>query len=249
MLLEVEDAWVSYDGGAYALKGVSFQLRDQEMMAVLGANGAGKSTLLRAISGLVPLRKGSIRFDGVDISGMAASRRVALGVVHVPEGRQMLAGLSVEENLRLGGYVQRHRHGWLARTTDEVYRLFPILKERSRQLAGSLSGGQQQMLALGRALMSGPKVLMCDEPSLGLAPLVVEEIFQVIARLRDSGVPVLLVEQNMRKALSVADRGIVIKRGEVALAGNASALGADPDISATYLGAPCALATTGSDTA
>jgi branched-chain amino acid transport system ATP-binding protein len=237
MLLEIDDAWVSYGKGAYALRGVSLRLAAGEMVAVLGANGAGKSTLLRAVSGLLPLRKGAIRLGGVDLSTTSASRRVALGLVHVPEGRQMLSGMSVEENLRIGGYVQRHRPDWLARTADEVYQLFPILKERRSQLAGSLSGGQQQMLALGRALMADPKVLMCDEPSLGLAPLVVEEILQAIARLRDKGVPVLLVEQNARKALSVADRGIVIKRGEVTLEGSAAALRADPEVSAAYLGA------------
>ncbi len=240
MMLEIDDVWVAYEKGAPVLKGVSLQLAAGEMVAMLGGNGAGKSTLLRALSGLLPLSKGAIRLNGRDISRMAASRRVELGLVHVPEGRQMLAGMTVEENLRIGGYTQRSRPDFVARTTEAVYSLFPILKDRRLQLAGSLSGGQQQMLALGRALMADPKVLMCDEPSLGLAPLVVEEILQAIARLRDGGVPVLLVEQNARKALSVANRGVVLKRGEVVVSGSAAQLRADPEVSAAYLGAMAA---------
>ena len=235
-ILEIDDAWVSYSKGTHALRGVSLALGGGEMVALLGANGAGKSTLLRAVSGLLPLQKGHIRMNGEDISTLLASRRVELGLVHVPEGRQMLSGLSVEENLLIGGYVKRKHADWVVRTVADVYRLFPVLLERRRQLAGSLSGGEQQMVALGRALMAGPKVLMCDEPSLGLAPLVVKEIMSVISRLRDEGLPVLLVEQNARMALQVADRAIVLKSGEVTLAGVAAELRGNADVSAAYLG-------------
>lgn len=237
-LLEIEDLNVSYGAGAPALQNVSLGLSGGEMLAILGANGAGKSTLLRAISGILPLNKGRIRFNGIDISTVPASRRVELGLIHVPEGRQMLNGLSVEENLLLGAYTRRReRSSLLAETAEEIYRLFPILKERRQQSAGSLSGGQQQMLALGRALMAKPRILMCDEPSLGIAPLVVAEIFAAIGTMRDRGVPVLLVEQNAKKALSLADRGLVMKRGEVVLSGTAGELAAHENLSSTYLGA------------
>jgi branched-chain amino acid transport system ATP-binding protein len=237
-LLEVEDVDVSYGTGVSVLKNVSLSLGGNEMLAVLGANGAGKSTLLRAISGILPLNKGRIRFNGVDISRMTASRRVELGLVHIPEGRQVLNGLSVEENLLLGAYTRRReRPSQLAETAEEIYRLFPILKERRQQLAGSLSGGQQQMLALSRALMAKPRVLMCDEPSLGIAPLIVSEIFVIIGTMRDRGVPVLLVEQNAKRALSLADRGAIMKRGDIVLTGTAAELLANENLSAAYLGA------------
>jgi branched-chain amino acid transport system ATP-binding protein len=196
VVLEVNDVSVSYGEAAPALRQISMSLREHELVAVLGANGAGKSTLLRAISGLVPLRGGRIYFQGNDITELAPSKRVGLGIVHVPEGRQMLQGLTVHENLLLGAYVRKREPMSAIRETEqEIYQLFPILEERKNQLAGSLSGGQQQMLALGRALMSKPRILMCDEPSLGIAPIVVKEIFSSIAQLRDGGVPVLLVEQ------------------------------------------------------
>jgi branched-chain amino acid transport system ATP-binding protein len=236
MLLEAEDLWVSYAPGVFALRGVSFQLDAGEMVAVLGANGAGKSTLLRALSGLVPLAKGRLLMNGRDLARVSASERVAMGIVHVPEGRQMLTGLSVEENIRMGGYVQRRRKEFLARTEERVYALFPVLRDRRTQLAGSLSGGQQQMVAIGRALMADPKVMMCDEPSLGLAPLIVTDILKCIAGLRDEGVPVLLVEQNARKALAIADKGVVLKRGEILMRGGAAQLLHDPDVAAAYLG-------------
>jgi branched-chain amino acid transport system ATP-binding protein len=237
-LLEIEDLNVSYGAGAPALQKVSFDLSGGEMLAILGANGAGKSTLMRAISGILPLNSGKIRFDGTEISAVPASRRVELGLIHVPEGRQMLNDLSVEENLLLGAYTRRReRASLLAETAEEIYQLFPILKERRQQSAGSLSGGQQQMLALGRALMAKPRILMCDEPSLGIAPLVVAEIFAAIGAMRDRGVPVLLVEQNAKKALSLADRGLIMKRGEVVLTGTAGELAAHENLSSTYLGA------------
>jgi len=236
VVLEVNDVSVSYGEAAPALRQISMSLREHELVAVLGANGAGKSTLLRAISGLVPLRGGRIYFQGNDITELAPSKRVGLGIVHVPEGRQMLQGLTVHENLLLGAYVRkREPMSAIHETEQEIYQLFPILEERKNQLAGSLSGGQQQMLALGRALMSKPRILMCDEPSLGIAPIVVKEIFSSIAQLRDGGVPVLLVEQNAKKALALADRAVVMQRGEIKLAGLARDVASNDALSAAYL--------------
>lgn len=236
ILLEVKDISVSYGEAAPALRSVSLSLSEHELVAVLGANGAGKSTLLRAISGIVPLRGGRIYFEGNDITDLAPSHRVGLGIVHVPEGRQMLQGLTVHENLLLGAYVRRHELiASINATKQEICQLFPILEERENQLAGSLSGGQQQMLALGRALMSKPKVLMCDEPSLGIAPMVVAEIFSSISRLRDGGIPILLVEQNAKKALALADRAVVMQRGQIKLAGAARDVASSEALSAAYL--------------
>jgi len=236
-LLEVADIWAAYDDAAPVLKGISLRLEQRELVAVLGANGAGKSTMLRVLSGLLPCQRGRVMFDGQDITAMPPHRRVALGLVQVPEGRQMLAGLSVEENLLLGGYVRRRDRAALAASMDEVYRIFPVLKERRQQLAGSLSGGQQQMVALGRALMAKPRVLLCDEPSLGLAPLMVKEVFDVIGRLRQTGLAILLVEQNAKKAIELADRGVVLRAGAVAVAGSAAELMTSEEVRAAYLGA------------
>jgi branched-chain amino acid transport system ATP-binding protein len=234
--LSIRDVWVSYGDGVSVLKGISFDVAQRETIAVLGTNGAGKSTLLRAISGLLPLQKGSIFLDGVDISKYPTQRRVEMGLVQVPEGRQMIAGMTVLENLQLGGYVRRKFPAEVVSTLDEVFVLFPVLQERCHQLAGSLSGGQQQMLALGRGLMAKPRILMCDEPSLGLAPLVVKEIFEVIGRLRDTGVTILLVEQNARKALESANKAIVLKRGEISAAGASADLRGSNQIFTAYLG-------------
>ena len=234
--LSIRDVWVSYGDGVSVLKGISFDVAQRETIAVLGTNGAGKSTLLRAISGLLPLQKGSIFLDGVDISKYPTQRRVEMGLVQVPEGRQMIAGMTVLENLQLGGYVRRKFPAEVVSTLDEVFVLFPVLQERCHQLAGSLSGGQQQMLALGRGLMAKPRILMCDEPSLGLAPLVVKEIFEVIGRLRDTGVTILLVEQNARKALESANKAIVLKRGEISAAGASADLRGSNEIFTAYLG-------------
>jgi len=234
--LEIEDISVSYGEAGPVLRNVSLQVSEREVLAVLGANGAGKSTLLRSISGILPLRGGRIRFEGKDITSLAPSQRVERGIVHVPEGRQMLASLSVHENLLLGAYVRRRESAAaLSATEDEIYGMFPILKERRNQLSGLLSGGQQQMLALGRALMAKPRVLMCDEPSLGVAPIIVSEIFAAIGRMRDSGIPILLVEQNAKKALALADRGVVMQRGQIQLAGDARELQSDEALSAAYL--------------
>jgi branched-chain amino acid transport system ATP-binding protein len=234
--LSIRDVWVSYGDGVSVLKGISFDVAQRETIAVLGTNGAGKSTLLRAISGLLPLQKGSIFLDGVDISKYPTQRRVEMGLVQVPEGRQMIAGMTVLENLQLGGYVRRKFPAEVVSTLDEVFVLFPVLQERCHQLAGSLSGGQQQMLALGRGLMAKPRILMCDEPSLGLAPLVVKEIFEVIGRLRDTGVTILLVEQNARKALESANKAMVLKRGEISAAGASADLRGSNQIFTAYLG-------------
>jgi branched-chain amino acid transport system ATP-binding protein len=236
IVLEIKDISVSYGEAAPALRSVSLTIHERELVAVLGANGAGKSTLLRAISGIVPLGGGRIYFEGNDITGLPPSQRVKLGIVHVPEGRQMLQGLTVHENLLLGAYVRRREPAAsLDATERQIYQLFPILEERREQLAGSLSGGQQQMLALGRALMAKPKVLMCDEPSLGIAPIVVAEIFSSISRLRDDGIPILLVEQNAKKALALADRAVVMQRGRVKLSGPARDIAASDELSAAYL--------------
>jgi len=235
-MIEANDITVSYRRGSDALCGLSLALQGGEMVAVLGANGAGKSTLLRALSGLIELQKGSIRLDGRDISRTPAHRRVAMGLVHVPEMRQMLSGLSVEENLLMGAYVRRHDRDWIAQAIEEVYRTFPVLRERRQQISRSLSGGEQQMVAIGRALMGKPTVLMCDEPSLGLAPMIVNDIFRELGRLRDRGIPILLVEQNARKALEIADRAVVLKRGVMVLTGSAAELRSNPDVRAAYLG-------------
>jgi branched-chain amino acid transport system ATP-binding protein len=235
-LLEIEDLWASYDDSAPVLKGISLRLEEREVLAVLGANGAGKSTLLRVLSGLLPSKKGKITFQGTDITRLAPHRRVELGLIQVPEGRQMLSSMSVEENLLLGGYVHRKDRGALLKGLDQVFDIFPILKERRTQLAGSLSGGQQQMVALGRALMSRPRLLMCDEPSLGVAPLVVKEIFEVLARMRDTGIPILLIEQNAKKAMELADHGLVLRQGEVVVTGGAAELATSEEVKAAYLG-------------
>lgn len=235
-VLVIEDLWAAYEIAEPVLKGVSLRLEANEVMAVLGANGAGKSTLLRVISGLLPCRSGHIRFDGVDVTRMPAHRRVEMGLVHVPEGRQMLPDMTVEENLLLGGYVRRRDKAAMARTSEEVYTLFPILKERRHAPARVLSGGQQQMVALGRALMAKPRLLLCDEPSFGLAPLVVKDIFEVLAGLRGRGAPILLVEQNATKALQLADRGLVLRSGAVAFVDSAANLVASEEVRAAYLG-------------
>jgi branched-chain amino acid transport system ATP-binding protein len=235
-LLQIEDLWASYSDSAPVLKGLSLSLEEHEVLAVLGANGAGKSTLLRVLSGLLPARKGRIIFAGQDITRLPPHRRVELGMVQVPEGRQMLSAMSVEENLLLGAYVHRKNKAVLDAGLEQVFGLFPILKERRSQLAGSLSGGQQQMVALGRAMMTKPKLLMCDEPSLGVAPLVVKEIFEVLAQMRDTGIPILLIEQNAKKAIELADRGLVLRQGEVVVTGGAAELSTSEEVKAAYLG-------------
>ena len=235
-LLEVRGLDVRY-GKVAAVRGVSLRVEQGRIATVIGPNGAGKTTLLAAVAGLLPAAAGEVLLDGRSIAGAPVEENAARGLALVPETRELFAGMSVEDNLLLGAFPLR-RAGRRARAAllAEVYGVFPRLQERRAQRAGTLSGGERQMLALGRALMSRPRLLLLDEPSLGLAPLVVREIFQVIARLRERGVSLLLVEQNARAALQIADEGFVLETGEVTLAGTASALAADPRVLETYLG-------------
>jgi len=232
-VLELDDVAVSY-GKRRALDGVSLTVSHGEIVTLLGANGAGKSTTLRAVSGLVRASRGRIRFDGRDITEVAADAIVAAGVSHVPEGREIFPEFSLHENLLVGGHtVERSR---IAERLESVFRLFPVLRDRQAQTAGTLSGGEQQMLAIGRALMTRPRLLLLDEPSLGLAPMLAREIFRVIRRINDDGVAVLLVEQNARRALAVAARGYVLETGRLVASGTSSALSADPRVRTAYLG-------------
>ena len=233
-LLEVDAIDVFY-GDVQVLYGLSLQVREGEIVTLLGSNGAGKTTTLRAIAGLRPPRRGEVRFRGRSLAAVPAAKRVELGIALVPEGRELWAQLTVRENLELGAYGARSRAG-AARNLEKVLALFPRLAERSGQLAGTLSGGEQQMCAIGRALMSEPTLLMLDEPSLGLAPVVVEQVMGVVAELHRGGVTVLLVEQNLRQALAIADRGTVIETGRVRLEGPSAALAANGEIRAAYLG-------------
>ncbi len=240
-LLAVRGLRVRY-GKVEALRGVDVSVGRGRIAAVIGPNGAGKTTLLSAVAGLLPCAAGRIALDGAEIAGAAVEENVARGMSLVPETRALFAGMTVEDNLRLGAFsLPRAGRGRWAALRDEVFRIFPRLRERRRQLAGTLSGGERQMLALGRALMASPRLLLLDEPSLGLAPRVVREIFEVVVELRRRGVSVLLVEQNARAALQIADEGFVLETGEVTLAGSAAALAADPRVVETYLGlAPAA---------
>lgn len=234
-ILEVQDLHVYY-GHVHALKGVSFHVRPGEIVALLGANGAGKSTTLRAISGLVRPRQGDIRWQGRSLRNVPAHAIVSLGVSHAPEGRKVFSTLTVEENLNLGAYTRRGDREYVARSKERVFALFPRLAERRHQLAGTLSGGEQQMLAIGRALMSSPRLLLLDEPSLGLAPLLVRVIFQTIREINQQGVTILLVEQNVRAALQLAHRAYVLETGRLALEGPAEELRRDPRVRKAYLG-------------
>lgn len=232
-LLEVADLASAY-GRVKALNGVSVTVNAGEIVSLVGGNGAGKTTLLRAISGVQPVIGGSVRFLGEDVTRLVPHARVARGIAQVPEGRQIFAPLSIEDNLRLGAY--RRRDDAIAADMEAVYELFPMLKARRATPAGGLSGGQQQMLAMGRALMSRPKLLLLDEPSMGLAPILVDQIFEIIASLKQRGVTVFLVEQNAAAALSIADRGYVIETGKIAHEGEAASLLADDRVRAAYLG-------------
>lgn len=233
MLLEIQGLESHY-GRVKALKGVDIAVAAGELVALVGANGAGKTTLLRALSGVQPLSAGTISFDGVDITRMAAHKRVALGIAQVPEGRQVFGPMSVEDNLVMGTY--RRRGAKPAEDMDRMYQAFPILKTKRKQAAGLLSGGQQQMLAMARALMSNPRLLLLDEPSMGLAPLLVGEIFNAVERLKAQGMTILLVEQNAFQALGIADRGYVMETGAVTMTDDAQILLADDRVKAAYLG-------------
>lgn len=234
-LLDIENLVISY-GQVQAVKGISMHVDEGEIVALLGANGAGKTTTLRAISGLLPARRGIIRYQGADITRMPAHRIVAAGVAHSPEGRRVFPTLTVEENLVLGAFVHRARQEAVRQSLDRVWQLFPRLLERRQQLAGTLSGGEQQMLAIGRALMAEPRLLLLDEPSLGLAPLLVRDIFRTIQAINRQGVTILLVEQNARIALRVAHRAYVLETGRIVLSGTSQELQQDEGVRRAYLG-------------
>jgi branched-chain amino acid transport system ATP-binding protein len=232
-LLEVSDLNSCY-GRITALRGVRLEVNEGELVALVGANGAGKTTLLRTLSGVLTASGGSIRFDGVDITRLPAPQRVRLGIVQVPEGRQVFGPMCVEDNLRLGAYARgggdRHK------SLQQVYEMFPVLRDRRDQPAGTLSGGEQQMLAIGRALMAQPRLLLLDEPSMGLAPILVDKIFEVITALKTASTTILLVEQNANAALAIADRGYVLEAGEITLTGSAAELRSTRRIQEAYLG-------------
>ena len=233
-MLEVKDIEVYY-GMIQALKGISFEVNEGEDIALIGANGAGKTTTLHTITGLLSPKKGSVLFEGQDITKVPAHKIVSLGMAHVPEGRRVFAELSVYQNLKMGAYTRKDKDE-IAKTLEMVYKRFPRLEERKNQLAGTLSGGEQQMLAMGRALMSHPKIIVMDEPSMGLSPILVNEIFDIIKEVSASGTTVLLVEQNAKKALSIADRAYVLETGKIVLEGDAKELMNDDSIKKAYLG-------------
>ena len=233
-MLQVTDLKVNY-GVIQAIKGVSFEVNEGEVIALIGANGAGKTTILHTVTGLIAPKSGKIEFEGKDITKMPAHKIVTLGMAHVPEGRRVFADLSVYENLLMGAFTRKDKDE-IAKTLEMVYKRFPRLRERKYQVAGTLSGGEQQMLAMGRALMSHPKILLMDEPSMGLSPLFVNEIFDIIKEVSASGTTVLLVEQNAKKALSIADRAYVLETGKIVLDAAADVLMNDPSIKKAYLG-------------
>ncbi|HJW04010.1 MAG TPA: ABC transporter ATP-binding protein [Azospira sp.] len=234
VLLRVHDLAVAY-GHIEAVKGLDFHLNEGEITALVGANGAGKSTTLLALSGLIKPTRGKIEFQGEDISRLPAHQIVERGLVQVAEGRAILTTLTVEENLQLGAYTRQDKEG-IPASMAEVYQLFPRLKERSQQFAGNLSGGEQQMLAIGRALMAKPKLLLLDEPSMGLAPIVVQEIFRILVEINRRGLTILLVEQNVRQALKIASHGYVIETGKIVLADSGAKLLSNPKVEEAYLG-------------
>ncbi|MBE3549888.1 MAG: ABC transporter ATP-binding protein [Brockia lithotrophica] len=233
-MLKIENVHVYY-GRIHALKGISLAVEAGEIVTLIGANGAGKTTLLRAISGLVPVREGSITFEGRPLTRLKAEEIVRLGISHVPEGRRIFANMTVRENLALGAYLRRDPKE-VAESLERVFALFPRLKERLQQKAGTLSGGEQQMLAIARALMARPRLLLLDEPSLGLAPLLVRQIFATLKEINEQGTTLLLVEQNAHMALSVAHRGYVLETGRIVLADTADRLRASEEVRAAYLG-------------
>ena len=233
-MLEIKDLEVFY-GMIQAIKGVSFEVNEGEVIALIGANGAGKTTILHTISGLIAPKKGSITFEGQDITKVPAHRIVSMGMAHVPEGRRVFANLSVYQNLKMGAYTRKDKQE-IEDTLNMVYDRFPRLKERQNQMAGTLSGGEQQMLAMGRALMSRPRIILMDEPSMGLSPIFVNEIFDIIKEVSASGTTVLLVEQNAKKALSISDRAYVLETGKIVLDGKADDLLNNDSIKKAYLG-------------
>jgi branched-chain amino acid transport system ATP-binding protein len=234
-MLKVSNLNVFY-GGIHALKDISLEVNEGEIVTLIGANGAGKSSTLRAISALIPYKSGDITFNGTSIKGNAAHKLVGKGIGHVPEGRKIFANLSVKENLEMGAYLRKDKQN-VKNDYEMVYEKFPRLKERLNQVAGTLSGGEQQMLAIGRALMNRPKLLLLDEPSMGLAPIVIKQIFETIVEINKNGTTILLVEQNAHLALSIANRAYVLETGKVVLSGNAYDLLHDEKVKSAYLGA------------
>lgn len=233
-MLKVSDLKVKY-GMIEAIKGISFEVRDGEIVTMIGANGAGKTTTMHAISGLVKAAEGSIMLDNTELTRTAPHKIVGMGLAQVPEGRRVFAEQTVEENLILGAYLRKDKDA-IAKDMDEVFQLFPRLKERRTQLAGTLSGGEQQMLAIGRALMAKPSILLLDEPSMGLSPLLVSEIFNIIQEINDKGTTILLVEQNAKRALAIADRAYVLETGKITLEGTGEELSNDERVQKAYLG-------------
>ena len=234
-MLEIKDLNVFY-GAIHALKGISLTVGEGELVSLIGANGAGKTTTLHTISGLLTASSGSITLDGKDLQKVAPNKIIGMGLAHVPEGRHVFSRMTVEENLRMGAYIIKDQKK-ISENLESVYAHFPRLKERSRQLAGTLSGGEQQMLATGRALMTDPKIVLMDEPSMGLSPLLVKEIFSIIEELHKSGITILLVEQNAKMALAVSDRAYVLETGCISMSGKASELAEDDRVRKAYLGA------------
>jgi branched-chain amino acid transport system ATP-binding protein len=232
-LLKVSGLKVGY-GGIQAVKGVSFEVQQGELVSLIGANGAGKTTTLKAVTGIQPVAAGEIEFMGKPIKGQGAWELVQQGLVMVPEGRGVFARMTITENLQMGAFVREDKE--IGADIDKVFAIFPRLQERATQLAGTLSGGEQQMLAMGRALIARPKVLLMDEPSMGLSPIMVDKIFEVVADIHKQGTTILLVEQNASRALSLADRGYVMESGEITMSGEAKSLLADPRVRAAYLG-------------
>lgn len=233
-MLEVKDLQVYY-GVIQALKGISFEVNQGEVIALIGANGAGKTTTLQTLTGIIPSKAGSITFEGKDITKIPAHKIVEMGMAHVPEGRRVFADMTVYENLLMGAYTRKDKNE-IAQSLTNVYKRFPRLEERKNQRAGTLSGGEQQMLAMGRALMSKPRIILMDEPSMGLSPIFVNEIFDIIKEVSEGGTTVLLVEQNAKKALSIADRAYVLETGNITLSGKAEDLLNDESVQKAYLG-------------
>jgi len=233
-MLEVKNLQVYY-GVIQAIKGVSFKVEEGEIIALIGANGAGKTTILRTISGLIAAKHGEIIYNGVDLQKIHPHKIVSMGLAHVPEGRRVFSQLTVYENLLMGAYTRKDKDG-IEDTLQEIFKRFPRLKERRNQMAGTLSGGEQQMLAMGRALMSKPKIILMDEPSMGLSPILVEEVFDIIKSINKSGTTVLLVEQNAKKALSIANRAYVLETGNIVLEGDAKELMNNESVKKAYLG-------------
>ena len=235
-MLTIENLHVSY-GAIHAIKGIDLRVKAGEIVSLIGANGAGKTTILHTVTGLIPASEGTILYDGEDLRKVPPAKIVSMGLAHVPEGRHVFTRMTVKENLYMGAFSRKAKPADLAQDLDRVYASFPRLKEREKQLAGTLSGGEQQMLATGRAMMSRPRMIVMDEPSMGLSPLLVREVFHIIEKMHDEGITVLLVEQNAKMALSIADRAYVLETGRIAMEGDAEDLINDPRVKKAYLGA------------